>query len=217
MATATAKASFKLDGIGKDNAPAVGGSVKLRKKINDISFSVSLTDATVKGYGELKDVVFEASKDVGSGLKANLEYNAGKKATKVTGTWINPAKDVTLKGTWVEKGNAFKGEATVVLDDENEVGATYDWSSSKATATWTHIRGSSTLASKYHFADGGVVLTATTKRNKDTYKVDADLMTNLVTLEYSRKPYKLVGKGTLTNGGVSDMSVSLTAEAVIDL
>ena len=145
-----------------------------------------------------------------------MEYNAGKRATKVTTTWVNDAKDVTLKGTWTEKDNAFKGEATIVLDSSNKVGATYDFAARKSTASWTHTRGSDALTGKYDFSKSNWLLTATTKAGKDSYKAELDVGSKGLTLEYARKPFKVVGKGVVSSNGVRDLSVAATAEYVYE-
>lgn len=68
MATATSKATVKIDKISSSNGPDVKstGSIALKKKVKDVTLTVSFTDATLQDYNNLTDIVVTAEKSLGS-------------------------------------------------------------------------------------------------------------------------------------------------------
>ncbi len=67
MATATSKGTVKIDKISSDGAQVkTSGSVSLKKKVNDVTLTVSFTDATLTDYNNLTDIVVSAEKSLGS-------------------------------------------------------------------------------------------------------------------------------------------------------
>lgn len=70
MATATSKATIKIDKISSSGGPDVksSGSIALKKKVNDVTLTVAFTDATLQDYNNLTDIVVTAEKSLGSAL-----------------------------------------------------------------------------------------------------------------------------------------------------
>lgn len=68
MATATSKATVKIDKISSNAGPDVksSGSIALKKKVKDVTLTVSFTDATLQDYNNLTDIVVTAEKSLGS-------------------------------------------------------------------------------------------------------------------------------------------------------
>ena len=69
MATVSAKAFVAVDDIGSRGNTAgskVGGRMDVSRSIEDIHFTASVTDSTVRGYEDLNDLLVTGSKKINS-------------------------------------------------------------------------------------------------------------------------------------------------------
>ena len=66
----TRKVAIKVDDIGDSNKPSYSVSLSLKKKINDISFTLSATEDTLYSPKEMTGLVILAEKDLGSTWRA---------------------------------------------------------------------------------------------------------------------------------------------------
>lgn len=147
MATVSAKAFVALDELGSKGDTAgskVGGRADIRKEINEINFVASLTDSTIRGYDAapyLPDAIITADKRINSNLSLALGYDAGVKGAfaSVTGDTTVSNKDVRATGTWFQKGNHIRTEASVNLDGRSNLWGTFTFNDNANLTNSTYI------------------------------------------------------------------------------
>ncbi|DBA69267.1 hypothetical protein WJX79_004479 [Trebouxia sp. C0005] len=127
----TGKSFVGVNDIGKDKVFSnLGGRVDLRKEINEIKFTASITDASARDYEAapwLKDSIVTAEKRLNdqSSLGVGYDFGAQNAFISVCGETDVSNKPITARGTWFQRGNSIRTEADVKLDSRQKVWGTY--------------------------------------------------------------------------------------------
>jgi len=185
MALVSAKAFVAVDDIGSRGNTAgskVGGRLDVSRSIEDIHFTASVTDSTVRGYEDLNDLLVTGSKKINSNLDLTLGYDAGVKGAfaSVTGNTNVSNKDARATATWFQKGNHVRTEASIALDGRSSLWGTYTFNDNANLVNSTYINLKeregfilrpftipiSTAAAKYTLERDGYIAEASVDLNK---------------------------------------------------
>jgi hypothetical protein len=136
MADVGAKAFVTLNDITSGNASLdtkYGGRVDIKREINDINFTLSVTDASIKDYEAapwIKDAIITAEKKVNDNTTVGLGYDFGLKSSFASAVHetVLADKDVTAKATWFQNGNVLRAEGSVRLDSRSSISGAYNFS-----------------------------------------------------------------------------------------
>ncbi|KAL3155581.1 hypothetical protein ABBQ38_010838 [Trebouxia sp. C0009 RCD-2024] len=141
----TGKGFVGFNDIGQDGGSiAVGGRTDLRKEINDIKFTASITDASARDYEAapwLKDSIITAEKRLNDQSSVGLGYDFGAQNAfvSVAGETTVNNKPLTARGTWFQKGNSIRTEADVQIDSRQKLWGTYTFNTPANEVNSTYV------------------------------------------------------------------------------
>lgn len=183
-------------GMSKGNlSGSILNTIKLKK--DKVSASLAFSDRslhppTCKSFTDVVAIVDVKHKEV----TANTKYEAGIKKYTVGATWEPKVADglTTLKAWYSNKDHQVNGEATITLNKAQKSLITFN-SKKLLTAKYTYAKGSMIYEPTYIFPREALAMAVTKKIKSDTLKVSYDLRSEVASMEWNHKPFKL----TLTN------------------
>ena len=121
--SATGKATVSFSGIDakalKAESQRVGGTVTLKHKRDDLTFSLAVSDATLKDVGSLNDAVATAEYNLNGETKLKGSYSewlsrlCGRCTAEICGRWLISSRLIPSPQTWAPRasGTAWSGTA----------------------------------------------------------------------------------------------------------
>jgi hypothetical protein len=168
----------------------------LKVKMSKLSLSLVGTDKTFSTKST-KDVVATADLKFNKNITLTSAYDLGTKKYKA-GTTVDYkllSKPVTFKANYFQKDSSISGETTVAINKNWKTSCTWD-SKKLLTAKYAITKGCNTFEPSYNFEKKSAALALTVKGGilvkADTCKLTYDLKSKNATIEYNKKPIKLV-------------------------
>lgn len=116
----------------------------MRKEINQIKFTASVTDASLRDYEAapwLKDSIITAEKRLNDNSSLGVGYDLGAQNAfvSVAGETDVSRKPITARATWFQKGNSIRAEADVKLDSRQKLWGTYTFNTPANEVNSTYV------------------------------------------------------------------------------
>jgi hypothetical protein len=134
-----------VDAGGSNSGDArYGGRLDVRKEINEIHFTASITDLSLKDYNNapyFKDALITAEKRLNANSKLGLGYDFGAQNAfaSITGETNVSNKPIEARATWFQRSNAIRTEADVRLDARQKLWGTYTFNTAANAENSTFV------------------------------------------------------------------------------
>lgn len=132
---------------GNSGYSRFGGRADLRKEINDIHFTASVTDNSLRDYEnapQIRDGVITAEKRINNKSNFGVGYDLGAQNVfaSISGDTNVSNKPISAKAIWFQRGNAVRTEADVKLDHRQKLWGTYTFNTAAnaANSTFTNLK-----------------------------------------------------------------------------
>lgn len=207
--TFTAK---KFNGLSLPVDREIGFVSVFKKKIDDVgTFTLSLSDASLKDLRSGQSVIVALERSIGDNFKATCAYDIGGKATTASVNLSKPINDndLSLTATYKQQGSQFiLQESWKFWDKKNKLGGSYNFANEEAIFSYDYIKDAWTLGAMYNVQKEAPTLTVSKKQGKDTVAVSMGVRDRSVAMSWNRKPFKAVVKGNVAAKGKSAVGVS---------
>lgn len=148
-ATVSTKAFFVGQDLARHNTRSagtskVGGRVDIAKDINEIKFTASLTDASLRDYEAVpysRDFIISAEKKLNSNTTGLIGYDFGAQSAfaSVGGETDVAGKDVQASATWFQRGTQVRTQASVKLDHRATLWGTHTFHDESLLSNSTYV------------------------------------------------------------------------------
>lgn len=216
--TLTAK---KFDGLSFPAEREIGFVSVFKKKISDVgTFSLSLSDASLKDLRSGQSVIVGLERNLADNVKASAAYDIGRKSTTASVNLSKPINDndLSLTATYKQQGNQFSlQESWKFWDKKAKLSGFYNFATEEAIFAYDYLKDAWTLSAMYNVQKEAPTFTVSKKQGKSTVAVSMGVRDRSVAMSWNRKPFKAVIKGNVAAKGgpvvgVSSMSIGAVKE-----
>lgn len=193
---------------GKVKGPFPGLTVTAKRSVKDVEFSLTVPAAKAAKEQSLNGTLLGLKKNWNDfETKATIDLGTKFKSagTIYKREFDTPGRTLDLELLWKEKGSETELGAVYKQDKQKKVSGKYNLAKQLGIATLSYETNGLTLepSLKYDVEKKQThpILAVSQKKGADTLKLAYDIDAEAATLEWARKPYKVVARaGTHRNG-----------------
>lgn len=193
---------------GKVTGPFPGLTVTAKRTVKDVEFALSVPTAKAAKDNTLNGTVLSL-KNNWKAFETKAQIDLGTKF-KSAGTLYKknfdaPGRALDLELLWKEKGSEVELGAAYKLDKQKKLSGKYNLAKQLGIATLSYEKDGFTLEPSLKYdvekQQSHPVLAISQKKGADTLKASYDIDGEAGTLEWSRNPYKVIVRSTITHKG----------------
>lgn len=189
------KASLFIPQVGSGNelkTATAGSNVTFKHSTSNVLATLAVSDQTLRDKS-LKDIVLTVDYKAGKGVTANAKYDAFKRVSTLGATWDGQlrGKNAQLKFWMADIDRLPYGDAKLALDKNTTAQLSFN-QQKLLLAKYTINHGQYTYEPTYNFVRETPAVAVTRRSGTDTYRVGYDFKAETASLEFARKPFKIV-------------------------